>query len=154
MIPKKIISGGQTGVDRAALDAALALGLPCGGFVPKGRLAEDGLIDPKYPMVEIDTPDYIERTLKNVQAADATLIIAQGKLTGGTQMTVDFARDEDKPCLTIDLKKGSAPQWIQKIRKFFDDSRPVILNVAGPRESLRPGIYEQAFDLLMNVLKN
>ncbi|OGX07019.1 MAG: hypothetical protein A2Z88_09730, partial [Omnitrophica WOR_2 bacterium GWA2_47_8] len=131
----KIISGGQTGVDRAALDAALVLGLPCGGFVPKGRLAEDGIIDSKYPMREIERPDYIERTLKNVQAADATLIIAQGGLTGGTQMTVDFARDEGQPHVVIDLRKGTPSQWVKQIRKFLAAANPKVLNVAGPRES-------------------
>ena len=88
----KIISGGQTGVDRAALDAAISLGLEHGGFCPKGRVAEDGIIPVEYKMDELDTEEYSVRTMKNVQCSDGTLILHQGKITGGTTLTDEFCK--------------------------------------------------------------
>src|SRR5688572_16678238 len=106
----KIISGGQTGVDRAALDVALELGLPCGGWCPKGRKAEDGVIDPKYPLQETSTDDYPQRTEKNVQDSDATLILTRGKPDGGTALTRSLAREHKKPCKVVNFLKPVFPE--------------------------------------------
>ena len=99
----KIISGGQTGVDRAALDAAIELDIEHGGFVPKGRLSEDGSIPLKYNIIELENEDYSARTLKNVQYSDGTLILHKGEITGGTALTEEFCYLEKKAVLTINI---------------------------------------------------
>jgi Circularly permutated YpsA SLOG family len=133
----KVVSGGQTGVDRAALDAAEAAGLPCGGWCPRGRLAEDGPIDPAYPLVETPSTDYPQRTEWNVRDSDATLVIARGRPTGGTALTISLARRYGKPLLVVDLAGDPTPEeaW-----RWLEAHGIVTLNVAGPRESQRPGI--------------
>lgn len=148
----KIISGGQTGVDRAALDSAIFCGLPYGGSIPKGRKAEDGRIDLKYKcLVELDSTDYIVRTEKNVVDADATLIINIGFLEGGTAQTLDFALKHKKPFLIVNIDNekdavGKILDWIKKIN-------PEVLNIAGPRESKCPGIYKRTFEILVKVFE-
>src|SRR5690606_9198142 len=138
---RKIVSGGQTGVDRAALDAAMRHGVPCGGWCPRGRLAEDGCIPDTYPLTETDTADYPVRTRMNVEDSDGTLILNVGPLDGGTLFTRVRAEDRGKPCLVVDVgtdwDAGDVVQWLvrHRIRR---------LNVAGPRESKRPGVYSLA----------
>jgi hypothetical protein len=137
----KVVSGGQTGVDRAALDAARATGLPCGGWCPRGRVAEDGPIDRGYPLVETPSADYAQRTEWNVRDSDGTLVVARGRPRGGTALTMTLARRQGKPLLVVDLSHGPSPaevaRWIQ--------ARAIgTLNVAGPRESQRPGIGGEA----------
>lgn len=145
----KIVSGGQTGVDRAALDVALALGIACGGWCPKGRRAEDGTIPDRYPLVETASRDYRERTRRNVEDSDGTLILTRGALGGGTAYTRDCAEALGKPYLVLALDKRpdaqAARDWIRRhgLR---------VLNVAGPRESSRPGIYRQAKRFLLRLL--
>jgi hypothetical protein len=146
---KKIISGGQTGVDRAALDFALRAGIPCGGWCPKGRLAEDGVLDVRYPLKETPQSDYRYRTERNVRDSDGTLILYWERPTGGTSYTLECAKRWDKPFLTIDLTE----RWSQKRRNTFESwlkaYRIRILNVAGPRESHAPGkIYRKAKEIL------
>jgi hypothetical protein len=153
VIPERVVSGGQTGVDRAALDAALEAGLPCGGFVPKGRRAEDGPIPERYPLQECGTPDYAVRTELNVIHSDATLILNRGKLDGGSSATVEFCQEHDKPCSVVQLEQVSAGQAAISIRYFLSQAKPRTLNVAGPRESKCPGIYQAALDLLRLVLR-
>ncbi len=147
---KKIISGGQTGVDRAALDVAIALKIPHGGYCPKKRKAEDGIIPLHYHLQETDSSDYTERTQKNVLAADGTLIILQKPPSGGTLLTINTARQCKKPCLIVDLSKepfiGNIAEWINK-------HHIQILNVAGPRESQNSGIYRLTYDLLLALLQ-
>src|SRR6516225_6913367 len=99
----KIISGGQTGVDRAALDVALELGIPCGGWCPKGRRAEDGPIPQRYPLQETGSKEYPVRTAKNVRQADGTLILTRGPSDRGTALSVRLAGKHKKPCLCVDL---------------------------------------------------
>ena len=99
----KIISGGQTGVDRAALDAAIELDIEHGGFVPKGRLSEDGSIPLKYNIIELENEDYSARTLKNVQYSDGTLILHKGEITGGTALTEEVCYLKKKAVLTINI---------------------------------------------------
>jgi hypothetical protein len=146
---KKIVSGGQTGVDRAGLDAARNLGLPIGGWCPKSRVAEDGCVPDIYPLIETPTEDYAERTLWNVRDADATLIITHGMPKSGTAMTRDFAMQLSKPLFIVDLDLGCKPETVAVWLKSHAVN---ILNIAGPRESLFPGIYDQAKEFLLRVL--
>jgi hypothetical protein len=146
---EKVISGGQTGVDQAALDAAGRAGVPCGGWCPKDRWSEAGPIDARYPLVETPSADPALRTEWNVRDSDATLIIARGRLTGGTALTRRLADARRKPCLVVDPRDESAPQ---AIRQWLTEHEIRILNVAGPRESDHPGIHAQALELLRLVL--
>jgi len=144
----KIISGGQTGVDRAALDAAADVGLPCAGTVPKGRRAEDGRIPDRYPVQEGASSRYADRTRRNVLDADATLILCRGVISGGTQLTVELAETTGKPFCVVDLSDPQAPR---RASEFIARVRPQTLNVAGPRESSDPGIGSAARNMLANV---
>jgi len=134
----KIVSGGQTGVDRAALDAALALGFPCGGWCPAGRIAEDGAIDQRYPLVETPGSEYGQRTEWNVRDADGTFIICRGELDGGTLYTRECARRLAKPYMVLD---PDSPVCIDEVLSWICENSVRVLNVAGPRESKSPGIY-------------
>ena len=148
---RRVVSGGQTGVDRAALDAGLALGMPVGGWCPRGRRAEDGPLDPRYPLEETPSRDYAERTAWNVRDADATLVLTRGRPTGGTALTIEEAGRQGKPHLVVDLAGGpvaaDAAEWIAE--------RGVgVLNVAGPRESQQPGIHAEARRFLLEMLED
>jgi hypothetical protein len=147
--PPTFRSGGQTGVDRAALDAALDAGIPVTGWCPKGRLAEDGPLPFRYPLRETPTAAYAERTRLNVRDADATLILLRGPLAGGTALTAETARALGRGLLVADLTDPPAPEeaakWVR--REGVRD-----LNVAGPRESEAPGIYAEAFAFLTALL--
>lgn len=144
----KIISGGQTGVDRAALDAAMELGIPCGGWCPRGRRSEDGAIPDNYPLQETGALSYNKRTKLNIHDSDGTLILNRGELDGGTAYTVVLAEKIGKPHLIVDLEKADP----QEVRKWFTEKDIRVLNVAGPREGKRPGIYQQALLFLQVVL--
>lgn len=147
----KIISGGQTGVDRAALDAAIRLGIPHGGWVPKGRLAEDGPLPQIYEVQETASAVYAERTEKNVQAADGTLIISHGKLCGGSAYTREMAVRHQRPWLHVDLDRSAAFRSAMTIRDWIAANRIRVLNVAGPRASKEPRIYRSALALIETV---
>jgi hypothetical protein len=147
----KILSGGQTGVDRAALDIALERGLPCGGWCPQGRRAEDGPIAPRYPLDETPTRNYTERTQRNVRDSDGTLVLTRGSLQGGTALTVRLARRMKKPCLVLDLEQ---PPDVANVRQWAELNGVKVLNVAGPRASERPGIAVQAGRFLRELLKD
>ncbi|MBI4063862.1 MAG: putative molybdenum carrier protein [Elusimicrobia bacterium] len=149
----KIISGGQTGVDRAALDAAIELGIPHGGFVPKGRLAEDGAIPSRYLVSEISSSDYALRTEINVLAAHATLIFYREKLSGGTYYTWILCKKHKKPFCLVDLAVQGSPAAAGEVVQFLKKEKPGILNVAGPRESNARGIYKEAKTVLLEALK-
>lgn len=138
---EKIVSGGQTGVDRAALDVALELRLPCGGWCPKGRRAEDGPIPLRYPLAETPSEEYAQRTEWNIRDADGTLVLTRGRPSEGTGYTVQVARRLKKPVLIVDL--SHVPQETA-VREWTVRLGIRVLNVAGPRESKCPGIYEQA----------
>jgi len=146
----KLIAGGQTGVDRAALDVASAAGLPIGGWCPKGRLAEDGIIPMTYPLQETPSPQYAQRTRWNVRDADATLILMRDEPTGGTALTIHTARRLHKPHRVIDLATQPAPR---AVALWISQEGITVLNVAGPRESTCPGIYDEAFDWLQKMLE-
>jgi hypothetical protein len=146
----KLISGGQTGVDRAALDVGLALGLAVGGWCPKGRRAEDGRIPDRYPLVETPERNYQARTRRNVEDAEGTLILNQGAQEGGTALTVAHARQIGKPCLVAALEAGIEPATF---REWLAANHIQVLNVAGPRESKRPGVYAAAVRCLETLLR-
>ncbi|MGH7209031.1 MAG: putative molybdenum carrier protein [Nitrospiraceae bacterium] len=148
-IVQKVISGGQTGVDRAALDVALELGLPCGGWCPIDRKAEDGRIAPQYPLKETPSVEYEQRTEWNVRDSDGTLVLTCGRPTEGTAFTIEMARRRGKPCLVIDL---AAQASVPPVRTWAQDRGIRTLNVAGPRESKSPGIYAQAREFLRQLL--
>ena len=142
---EKIISGGQTGVDRAGLDAAMEAGIPVGGYCPRGRLAEDGTVPERYPLIEMNSERYASRTEKNVVESDGTLVLNIGALSDGTKATVDFAKEHKRPCLVVQL--DGAPSLLD-CRDWIREHGIRILNVAGPRESKRPGIRLQAWGFL------
>ena len=148
----KVLSGGQTGVDRAAWDAALAVGLEQDGWVPKGRLAEDGTISNKYRCREISTPSFPERNKKNVQEGDITLVIGFGIPGGGTSLTLELCRSLKKPNLWIDLDRHSNLKAVELALGFIHKHQPQKLNIAGPRASYRSDIYPKAYFFLHQLL--
>jgi putative molybdenum carrier protein len=147
----KIVSGGQTGVDRAALDAALACSLRIGGWCPAGRRAEDGLIPTRYPLVETPSPKYPQRTAWNVRDSDATLILTLGELDSGSRLTAEVAQRLGKPCIIATL--DSYPRLIELPERLPFGAAELVLNVAGPRESRCPGIYARAFGFLATLYR-
>ena len=147
--PQRVISGGQTGVDRAALDAALEAEILIGGWCPCGRRAEDGRIPDRYPLHETPTVAYAERTRWNVRDADATLIITAGPATGGTALTLRTAREMGRAVEVVDLDRvDSVADEAERLRDWLESTGILVLNVAGPRESTAPGIYLRALELL------
>ena len=146
---KKIVSGGQTGADRAGLDAAMELNIPTGGWCPKGRKAEDGPIDEKYPLQETKSGDYKVRTNLNVKESDGTLIFTIGKPTGGTALTLNRAQTLKKPHLVIDLEMSYNYDAVQT---WLIDNHIEVLNIAGPRGSQSPDIYEKTRKFLKTWL--
>jgi hypothetical protein len=148
---KKIISGGQTGVDQAALDVAIKLGISHGGWIPKGRKTETGVLNAKYKLKEMDTPEYNKRTEKNVIDSDGTLIISHGRLTGGSDYTREMTILHHRPWLHIDLNKTNAFQAAQKIKSWLAENEIEVLNVAGSRASKDPAIYQATVDIMETV---
>jgi hypothetical protein len=146
----KIISGGQTGADRAALDVAIELGIPHGGWCPKGRRAEDGVIPDCYQLQETDSPEYDVRTEANVLASDLTLIFSRGPLTGGSLLTEQLAGQHGKPCVHMDLSEESLDSVADWFETFTFPSE-VVLNVAGPRASSDSEIYHQVCCVLREL---
>lgn len=145
----KIISGGQTGADRAALDVAIKLDIPHGGWVPKGRLAEDGKIPPAYQVSEMPTDSYSARTEKNVEDSDGTLILSHGKLTGGSAKTLESAQRHGRPFLHIDFEQTSIPRAAGMIAAWATRYSIKTLNVAGPRAGNDPLIYQKTKETLL-----
>lgn len=142
---EKVVSGGQTGVDRAALDVALELGLACGGWCPQGRRAEDGPLDARYPLTETPWWGYPQRTEWNVRDADGTLVLTLAEADRGTALTIELAVRHGRPCLVVDLGNDPDPALA---RSWADENGVQILNVAGPRESSNPGAYARASSFL------
>lgn len=145
---KTVISGGQTGVDRAALDAAMEAGIPVGGWCPKGRKAEDGPIPERYPLQETESADYPVRTKRNVRDSDGTLVLYVGLVEGGTAETVYAATRLGMPCLQVALDGDPDPATVVAwIRQHGIE----VLNVGGPRESKRHGAHADALAFLRRV---
>jgi len=147
----RLISGGQTGVDRGALDAALELGIPHGGWCPRGRLAEDGPIPDRYQLCESDSPEYPVRTEQNVLEGDATLILCRGRPSGGTELTRRLAQQHGRPHLVVDLDDVPDPAGV---RRWLAEQRIETLNVAGPRDSQSPGIGALAREFIVRVFRS
>lgn len=148
----KIVSGGQTGADRAALDVALELNNPCGGWCPEGREAEDGVIDAKYPLEELPGGGYRERTRQNVLDSDGTAILAFGPPTGGTLATLKDSQKNHKPNLVIDLDEITTEKAAQLLTAFVAENQIGILNIAGPRASTDTRIYAAVAEILRRFL--
>lgn len=146
---ERLVSGGQSGVDRAALDAAMAAGVEVGGWCPAGRDAEDGAIDRRYPLRETPSADTAERTEWNVRDSDATLILNRGTLDGGTALTRELAAAYGRPVLVVAVDASAA---VRRVRRWLAEERPRVLNVAGPSEGKRPGIYGQAYAMMEALL--
>jgi hypothetical protein len=152
--PGKIISGGQTGADRGALDEALEAGIEVGGWVPRGRLAEDGPIPDSYPNLrETDTPDPKERTRLNVAHADGTVVVVNGPAAGGTAYTVSLAAELGKPLLVLDLQELPLSQGAETLRAWTAEHRVAVLNVAGPRAGEDSRIYGQTRQLIREAFE-
>ena len=148
---RKVIAGGQTGVDRAALDAAMACGVVAGGWCPRARIAEDGLIPRRYPLEETPSEKYSQRTTWNVRDADATLILTFGVLDGGSELTAKVAARLGKPCVVVSLR--GYPEMAPIRELFYLRAGGIVLNVAGPRESRSPGIYGRSYAFLAALFR-
>ena len=147
---QKIISGGQTGVDRAGLDFAIERGIPHGGWCPKGRSAEDRSIDARYQLTETSTKNYPQRTEKNVREADGTVILTvSAKLTGGSKKTASLATAHGKPWIHVHVGQHDAAP---RLRAFIRDNQIRTLNVAGSRASKKQQIYAFTKSLLEKTL--
>jgi hypothetical protein len=153
----RIVSGGQTGVDRAALDFAIGRGIEHGGWVPRGRKAEDGALPAIYRMTETKSSVYAQRTRKNVLDSDGTLIVYEGELSGGTALTAAHARRLGKPLLAIDVAASTIDTTHHirhvacRVREWIVRNNISVLNVAGPRASQNQGIYGKTLKLLERV---
>ncbi len=140
-------------MDRAALDAAIELGVDYGGSVPKGRKAEDGSISGNYKnLTELNSGSYRKRTERNVIDGEATLILTAGPLKGGTAATASTAALYRKPCIVVDFRKKTEDEVFREVTEWLARVGPRVLNVAGPRESEMPGIYELALRFMRRVL--
>lgn len=152
------MSGGQTGVDRAALDAARDCGLEIGGWCPRGRKAEDGRIPEEYPLKETASASYPVRTEQNVVDSDGTLILVRNRVKGGTRLTKVLAAQHNRPCLVLKLQtaptllaESPEEQWALmhgELQKWVEQHRISILNIAGPRGSSAADMYDLSHQFL------
>jgi hypothetical protein len=149
--PFCVISGGQTGVDRGALDAALSLGVHCGGWCPADRRAEDGVIPARYPVTELRGAGYDERTLRNVEDSDATLIVTFGPASGGTARTIEFCQTLGRAHLIVDAASIPLEEAVAKAVRLVREADVRRLNVAGPRASGEPRGYSYAYSLVRGL---
>ena len=153
MTLKRIVSGGQTGVDRGALDAALAADFPCGGWVPGDRMAEDGVIADRYPLMPLPNGNYRQRTRLNVVDSDGTAILYGGPLSDGTRLTRDLCELLNRPCILIGARETpDALAAAEALVKFIEGNNIQTLNVAGPRASGWPAGYRFALNVISGVI--
>ena len=162
----RIVPGGHTGADCGGLDAAVACGIPHGGWCPEGRRAEDGIIPAKYQLQEMPSKDYLKRTEANVVDSDATLVFTLGRLSGGSLRTVEYAHGHEKPWLHIDVGHSSREQavksivdWLQGRGEYDHDEYTAqppaecLLNIAGSRESKADGMRDLVQAIVVDVLR-
>lgn len=147
---EKVVSGGQTGADRAALDVAMELGIACGGWCPAGRQADDGIIPARYPLQETADMDHTVRTESNVRDSDGTLVFHRGPLQGGTAYAVLMARHLGRPVLAIDLDE---PCSAADVAAWIERSRMRVIHIGGQREASSPGIYAAARQCIAEILQ-
>jgi hypothetical protein len=147
---EKVVSGGQTGVDRAALDAALERDIACGGWCPAGRHADDGRIPDRYPLRETVDMDHTVRTENNVRDSDGTLMFYRGSLQGGTAYAVLMAKHLKRPVMAVNLDE---PVGVDAIAQWVANNRIRVLHIGGQRESSSPGIYQAAHRLIGEILE-
>jgi Circularly permutated YpsA SLOG family len=151
---KRIVSGGQTGVDRAALDAALGAGFPCGGWVPGDRMAEDGVIPERYPLMALPNGNYQQRTRLNVVDSDGTALLYSDFLTSGTRLTSDLCELLNRPCILISARETPDPYAAAEVVwRFIEDNGIGVLNVGGPRASGWPAGYGFSRAVIAEVIK-
>lgn len=150
---EKIISGGQTGADQGALDAAIDCNIPHGGSIPAGRLTEAGVLPERYNLVEMTTDSYPARTAQNVKDGDATLIVSHGALSGGSALTRDLAARYGRPCMHIDLEQYDRDSAVQAVAEWLQEHQVRTLNVAGPRASSDPRIHQSTYRLVSDLLQ-
>jgi len=148
-----IISGGQAGADRAALDWAIEHGVPHGGWCPAGRRAEDGPLDARYMLNETESKHYRTRTVRNVTDSDATLILNMGELAGGSLETFRIAERRGKPVRVVQMEDALTDEALTDLRAWIERNAPKALNIAGPRESKQPDTYGAALALLRRLFK-
>jgi len=148
---EKLVSGGQTGADRAALDVALRHGFPHGGWCPKGRRAEDGLIAAQYVLTETPSDEYIQRTEWNARDTDGTVVFTLApEVTGGSLATIEFAHKHGKPCLHLARDRDTHP--VAALDTFVRENGIKRLNVAGSRESKEPGLHDWVMGVIEEAL--
>lgn len=147
---KCLVSGGQSGTDRAALDFAIAAGIPHGGWCPRDRRAEDGRIPPEYNLKETWGSGYRDRTQKNVEDSDGTIVFIDGSLNeeSGSALTLQLCRRLERPCLFVNFAVDTIENAAKSIREFVRDQKIKILNVAGSRASISPGIGPKVIEVL------
>ena len=151
---KRIVSGGQTGVDRAALDAALGADFPCGGWVPGDRMAEDGVIPERYPVIALPNGNYQQRTRLNVVDSDGTALLYSDFLTSGTRLTCDLCGLLNRPCILIGARETPDPNAAaEAVLKFIEDNGIEVLNVGGPRASGWPAGYGFSRAVIAEVIR-
>lgn len=150
----RIVSGGQTGADRAALDWAIANGVAHGGWCTAGRRAEDGVIDARYALTELASRAYLQRTRRNVEDSDGTLILNLGELEGGTLATLRFAERLKRPVLVVQADEPPPEESVREVARWLREVNIATLNIAGPRESKRPGTYAAVSAFLDRLAKN
>jgi hypothetical protein len=148
----QVVSGGQTGIDRAALDAALSLQVTCGGCCPKGRIAEDGRIPDKYPMLELEDDEYAHRTEQNVLSADCTVILYSKEMEGGTEYSKEICMQRKKPLIAIDLSKTTTNEAVRLLTHFISQNRYHRINFSGPKASEWPEGYAVARTIINDML--
>ncbi len=148
----KIISGGQTGADRAALDFAIKYNIPYSGWIPKGRKAEDGRLPVHYQLQAMPSGVYSKRTEQNVLDSDGTLIVSYGFLAGGSALTREFAKRQKRPCIHVDMEDTAIDDAAKQVKAWIERKHIQVLNVAGPRVSEDPEIYDATMSLLESVL--
>jgi Circularly permutated YpsA SLOG family len=151
---KRIVSGGQTGVDRGALDAAIDADFPCGGWVPGDRMAEDGVISDRYPLTPLPHGNYRQRTRLNVVDSDGTAILYDGNLSDGTRLTRELCELLNRPCVLISARETPDPNAAAAaVLKFIEDHNIETLNVAGPRASGWGAAYTFSRAVIAGVIK-